>query len=194
VQKGLRDHLLCKTCEQFINVNYEQPFLRMWYTTPGVPQIIPDQLVEILGLDYAAFKLFHLSVLWRASVASIPAFAPVALGPKHSERLRLMLLRGDPGSRARYGILGALLTNPGSLSVCYGLVVGPESSRYDGHRAYNMVYGGCVWYVLVSGHEQPALFRQTLTTTGTLRLTYREYTEHPPLKAIAASRRSYPAK
>ena len=189
LQKGIRERLLCRDCEQFINDNYEKPFNRMWFRSPGIPEIEEGQLVELTGLDYGAFKLFHLSILWRASVSTNHAFAEVSLGDRHSEAVREMILTGDPGPRFRYGILGALMLDPGSLNVCHSLIVGPSVSRIEGHRTYLIVYGGCAWNIVVSSHQQPNLFEHTLTEHGTLRLTYQEYTDYPPLKIIAASRR-----
>lgn len=188
LQKGIREHLLCTGCEQFINDNYEKPFRRMWYETPGIPPIVPDELVEISGLDYAAFKLFHLSILWRASAASHHAFQQVALGPKHSEALREMILNGDPGPRSRYGILGALMLSPDSLNVCHSIIVGPVARRMEDHRTYIMVYAGCAWHVVVSGHRQPGILDHTLTANGTLRLTYDEFTNYRPLRQLAHAR------
>jgi hypothetical protein len=66
--------------------------------------------VVIRGLDYSTFKLFHLSVLWRASVSSGPDFASVRLGV-HEERIsgNAPLLRpgasnhvSDPRSSPRF--------------------------------------------------------------------------------------------
>jgi hypothetical protein len=53
---------------------------------------------EINGLDYAMFKLFHLSVLWRAGVSTREEFRNVKLG-SHEDVIRQMLLRDDPGAR-----------------------------------------------------------------------------------------------
>lgn len=188
LQKGIREQLLCEACEQLINDRYEKPFLRMWYDSPGIPPITPDEIVEIQGLDYAAFKLFHLSILLRASIASNRAFQQAELGPKHSEILRRMILTGDPGPRDRYGILGALMLKPDSLTVSHSIIVGPVARRMEGHRTYIMVYGGCAWHVVVSGHRQPEILDQTLTPMGELRLTYDEFTNYKPLKQLAKMR------
>lgn len=188
LQKGIREYLLCAGCERLLNDNYEKPFRRMWYESPGIPLIVPDDLVEIRGLDYAAFKLFHLSILWRASVSTHHAFQQVHLGPKHDEALRTMILTGTPGNRSRYGILGALMLVPGTHTVCHSLIVGPVARRMEGHRTYIMVYAGCAWHVVVSGHRQPDILDQTLTSSGVLRLTYDEYTSYKPMRQLMQMR------
>ena len=66
-QKGIREPLLCRQCEQLLNDRYEQPMSKAWR------EFLPDEIDRdshlIDGIDYGTFKLFHLSVLWRASVA-----------------------------------------------------------------------------------------------------------------------------
>lgn len=52
---------------------------------------------HITGVDYVKFKLFLLSILWRASISSLPMFRQVNLGEKYGERIREMLLTGNPG-------------------------------------------------------------------------------------------------
>ncbi len=61
--------------------------------------------------DYATFKLFHLSVLFRASVSSLSTFQEVNLGALHEERIRQMLLNEDPGKDWEYPILGFAVLN-----------------------------------------------------------------------------------
>src|SRR5262245_58719306 len=64
-QKGLRSYILCDECEGFVNDNFEKPFLAAWQNTrlQGFNPNIPNAYTTV---DYATFKLFHLSVLWRA--------------------------------------------------------------------------------------------------------------------------------
>ena len=62
-----------------------------------VNTITPDGLRVLLldNIDYSKFKLFLLSILWRASISNHPYFNEVSLG-HHEERIRLALLHGDP--------------------------------------------------------------------------------------------------
>ena len=52
--------------------------------------------------DYAKFKLFLLSVLWRASVSSIEFYEHINLGNSHAERIKEMLKKQDPGKETDY--------------------------------------------------------------------------------------------
>ena len=64
------------------------------------------------GIDYATFRLFDLSVLFRASTSDHPNFREVDIGP-HEERFRRMLLEGDPGQDRQYPILCAAVEGSG---------------------------------------------------------------------------------
>src|SRR5205807_8245068 len=109
LRKGLRERLLCDGCEGVIK-RYEDYFARTWYGQGVLPQFAPEhgEAVVTDGLDYAAFKLFHLSILWRASVATREEFRDVKLGPQHEDAIRRMLLAGDPGPADRYRLTGCL--------------------------------------------------------------------------------------
>jgi hypothetical protein len=100
------------------------------------------------GLDYAQFKLFQMSLLWRCSIATAPHFSAVALGP-HEERVRQMLAAGNPGDPWKYGCIIAALRQPASLQ---GMVKFPGQLRIEGHYAYHFVVWGLVWFFVVSSH------------------------------------------
>jgi len=66
IQKGYRENLLCEDCEKIIN-KYETYFANVWYEQQKLPKKIVNDRIVLTDLDYTKFKLFHLSVLWRAS-------------------------------------------------------------------------------------------------------------------------------
>jgi hypothetical protein len=47
--------------------------------------------------DESKLRMFALSILWRAAATTHAYYAPVDIGP-HEERLRRLILAGDPGS------------------------------------------------------------------------------------------------
>ena len=158
LQKGLKEYLLCESCENLLNTSYEQPFKKYWYDGRALPDAVPvpdpgrDDVVLITGFDYATFKLFHLSVLWRASVASIQGFRSVNLGP-YEDKLRKMLLNKDPGPATRYPIWGrVLLFGDGDRRVIRGLVGTPLMRKVRGNHVYIVYYAGCEWWFTVTDH------------------------------------------
>lgn len=112
-------------------------------------------VVRVTGVDYKRFKLFQLSLLWRAGVARQPSFAGVELG-RHEAKLRGMLLSGQPGEPMDYPCL--LIHTQGSESL-EQIMKMPGRNRFLGHRIYHMVLGGMISGFFVSNHT--ASIRQT---------------------------------
>lgn len=54
-------------------------------------------LRTIQGVDPIRLRLFFLSLLWRAAATTRPEFSEIILPPDDLEKLRLMILEGDPG-------------------------------------------------------------------------------------------------
>lgn len=89
-QKGLRERLLCGKCEQKLSVweRYASLVLK-----GGIPLTHRREgsIIHLSGVDYKQFKLFQLSILWRASVSTLQFFEKVQLG-EHAEIIRQHLL------------------------------------------------------------------------------------------------------
>src|ERR1043165_2978464 len=110
IQKGYREAMLCGKCEGFLS-KFENYFADQWVKQGKLPATLSDPVIEIKGLDYAPFKLFHLSVIWRASVSQRDEFRNVKLGP-HEEVIRTLLLNEDPGDPTLYPFWGRILFDP----------------------------------------------------------------------------------
>jgi hypothetical protein len=169
LQKGLRDPLLCAECEGFINDNYEKPFHKFWVQGDQLEKMRAAGRNVIDGIDYASFKLFHLSVVWRASVCKNPAFSNVSLGP-HDESIRQMLLAKDPGPEWLYPITGAVVINEEDGKVCHELMMSPMSFMVHGHRGVDITFCGCKWLYFMSSHPMPEVRHFQLAEPGTMRV------------------------
>ena len=157
IQKGLREHLLCERCEGHLNDNFEKPFKAYWYDRAGLPSTIPpgQSVIRITGFDYASFKLFHLSVLWRAGVASSADFRSVDLGT-YEPKLRQMIRDCDPGPVDHYPIFAMAMIDE-ARAVCHSMVMRPHHAKYEHHHAYFLGYAGCEWYTILTDHPDAAL-------------------------------------
>jgi hypothetical protein len=87
---------------------------------------------------YAKLKLSFVSLLWRASESSRSFFAHVSVGPKHTARLKEMILNRDPGEPEEYAVFMVRLTHHRSAhrgvmspkaTLRRGLVLGVLSRR-----------------------------------------------------------------
>jgi len=100
-------------------------------------------------LNYSKFKLFLLSILWRASICKREFFEEVSLGP-HEDKIREMIYNKNPKDQLEYPcILTSHLTN---REVSRGLITNPQQLRYDGGYAYRFIIGGLDYLFFVSQH------------------------------------------
>jgi len=100
---------LCVDCEAKMN-KWENYAEKVLYGTTHfkVPKATPtdDPLIQLIeGIDYNLFKLFLLSILWRASVATHEFFIEVNLGSAHESSLAKMLIEEDPGEELDYPVM-----------------------------------------------------------------------------------------
>jgi len=153
VQVGYREKMLCQECEALLSV-YETKFKKCWMDTipPDFNHLAtgPADLITVRVPDYADFKLFHLSVFWRAAVSSGFKMHPrISLG-KYEAQIRQMLQEGDPGESGNFPFFGVLSLykngrpNPSITKLAKGI------GRLEGHHYYMMSYAYCAWLFVVA--------------------------------------------
>ena len=161
LQKGIRERLLCEECEARLQV-FEDYFARYWFKQHPLPAVIAAPEVVLSGIDYAQFKLFLLSIVWRASVAGTSP--EMSLGP-HEERMRNMLLNSEAGPRGLYPIFAGLIVDE-ERRPWDGAMLAPLKIRVRTHWACRMVFGGVSWTVLTSSHQTLPLEQHFLSESG----------------------------
>jgi len=164
IQKGIREELFCNDCEQYINKHFEQPFKRMWVDDFPLPDPWVTDSAHWVSVDYAPFKLFHLSVLYRAHVSTCREFATVSLS-RHAEILRNMLLTLAPGSASQYPIFGWAIIDPKTRKIMQGLS-GAQTGRFGGKVSYGLMYGGVEWWICVSSDHTHEFQQAALQSNG----------------------------
>jgi hypothetical protein len=162
--KGLYEPLLCGQCEEHLNRCVETQGARIVESILERLQTAEQDIV--MQVDYRAFRLFQLSLLWRASVASRQEFSAVLLGP-HEERMRLMLLNNDVGDGEMYP---CVVVVPAAHKILRRGIVLPEQLRIDGHLAYRVMARGLWWIYSVSSHPVGPIWPRSLTREGVLRV------------------------
>ena len=110
-------------------------------------------------IDYALFKLFQISLIWRAAISTRPEIKRISLGP-HSEKMRNMLYTGNPGEIYEYGVVIYLF--PQSSKEMKDLVVSPELSekRIERNRIYRAIFNGLFWTYFISSHSKSYSFKE----------------------------------
>lgn len=147
-QKGLTEPLLCEDCEGQLS-QYENHVRQIFYGGTGI-YITNGNPIKIEGIDYQKFKLFQLSILWRASVSNLDFFENVSLGP-HEEKIRKMIFNETPGSNLKYPCLFFMMLMEQN-DVLDSFIYPPQMLRIDGHRVFRFIFGGGFWIFFVSSH------------------------------------------
>lgn len=102
---------------------------------------------QVEAVDYAALKLFLLSLLWRMGVSSLHFFREVELG-SHEERIRKMLLNDNPGEPSEYPCQLCLIEAEGRLLTDYQSQ--PQRSKREGRNFYRFYSTGVRFEFCVS--------------------------------------------
>jgi len=145
LQKGLTEHLFCVACERRFSryESYSASLLRRIDAAIGGR----TDGVAIENVDFATFRLFGLSLLWRSHVAQSHMFGQVDLGPLAS-RLRTMLRTEQPGAPYEFGFAIAKVAGLGTRG---DMILSPVRSRYRSRRAYYLMARGYEWAFVASG-------------------------------------------
>jgi hypothetical protein len=72
IGRGIREHLLCRQCEEQRLGSHEDYSGKLWYGAAPFPGEVDGGVQR--NVNYTAFKLFHLAILWRAHVSTLPDF------------------------------------------------------------------------------------------------------------------------
>jgi hypothetical protein len=156
---GFYEKMMCDDCDNRIIGGYETYASQLF--KGGVEFVLQSLADRILlkELDYQKFKLFLVSLLWRCAITTRPEFADVSIPPAHCERMRQMLLNGDPGKPHEYGCVVMI---PEMYQELRHAILTPYARRVSGHHLYNLLAGGFWWLFVVSNHsdqfEQAHLF------------------------------------
>ena len=154
IQKGVREYLLCETCETQLS-RYERYAENLFLggNSYAAPQVLQNDRYFIVSekINYKLLKLFQMSLLWRGGISSLKEFGAVDLGP-HEENLRRMIHQEDPGKPNEYGCVLFFLSNQGKL---FDAVSSPEKLKIEGHTCYRYMLGGFIWVHFVSSHSPP---------------------------------------
>lgn len=183
-QKGIREHLLCAKCETLF-AKYERYASLVFDNRANVRSRREGDLVRLEGIEYKSFKLFALSVLWRAGVSSLPLFSQVTLGP-HEKKLRTMLRDEDAGPPEKYPFLMASVVHDEKSQS--DLIIQPTWARVGGHKAYRFIFSGIAWTFVVSNHTLPGFVRYAaLSDNDCATLLVSEVKDMPFLRDFIAS-------
>jgi hypothetical protein len=154
--KGLYQELFCNSCEHLFQT-FEDYTASLWLSRE-LKYRNQSGISYMQGIDYSLFKLFQLSIIWRASICSLPEFSNISLGTKHESLIRDMLLSKNPGEPYEYGCI-ILHANEDKMQqlINMSLLISP-SFKHDGHKVYPFIFGALIWFFYVSSHMNTCSF------------------------------------
>ena len=121
-------------------------------------------------LDYTKFKLFLLSILWRASISNRPFFKEVYLGP-YEEQIRHMLISTDPGDQIQFPCL--ILTYLNLKNYPKDIVAQPNRLKVDGGTVYRFLIGGMIYLFYITKRIIPSwLADAAINPNGEMKIMY----------------------
>lgn len=172
VQKGIREYLLCQECETKLS-KYEGYASKLIKNIPNFSRGTNDLFVFSEDVNYQQFKLFQLSILWRASVSKQTMFSNVNLR-QEEEKIRLMLNDENPGKSSDYGCLMIRVPEPKTIDK---ILWSPIQEKVFGYKTYRFSISNLFWYFFItrgSVRNAQAFFLQE---TGILRVWTSRWSE-----------------
>lgn len=158
-------NILCEKCDNEVIGQYETYAKKVLYG--GGKILVKTKLyrtnkgmeyIQAEGLDYKKFKLFLLSVLWRASISSNLFFTQVKLGP-HEDKLRNIILSGNPGPISLYPCI--ITTYRRFKEIPHQLIVRPWKQRLDNIISYSFLVSGMMYIFKITEEEKTEWILET---------------------------------
>lgn len=106
---------------------------------------------RIENFDYRRLKLFFVSLLWRASVSRLPFYKRISLGP-FEDRLRTMILAGEPGGSEDFAVILARFEDPEITAI-----LDPHPEKFESISFCRFYLTGFVAYIKVDQRPAPSL-------------------------------------
>ncbi len=107
--------------------------------------------ISVKGIDYRKFKLFLLSILWRASISNLPIFQKVNIG-EHEQIISDKILSNNPGSSVEYPC--AIFTHLHNPKIPNQIIAEPGCLDNGEQQIYAFLISGNLFIFFTSLDEQ----------------------------------------
>lgn len=172
---GYEEQILCQTCDNKILGKLEAYARMALYG--GAPKKLQTQVNDAGftctycgDIDYSKFKLFLLSLLWRASISKLPIFKNVNLGP-HEDKIRQMIFHNNPDEPNKYPCV--MMTYLNLRELPHQFIGQPGLSRDGSSYNYLFLIGGILYIFYISHHNVPSWVDScAINAKGELRLIH----------------------
>jgi len=154
-------NLLCSECDTNVIGSYETYASIAMYggllhqnESPIVENFVNQEGIHFTNcknIDYKKFKIFLLSILWRASISSRQIFSRISLGV-HEEQIRQMLLTGNPGDTMDYPIFLMTYKNDNTMPNDF-IGQPPGEIKSNGLTVFIFMIAGMVYCFYMNSKE-----------------------------------------
>lgn len=184
IQNGLKEFLLCKRCDGVVIGEYDKYAIEVIRDRKHVKEQKYSNCLLWSDLDYNKFKLFHLSVLWRAHIAK-KFFKGVNLSEEVANEIRGYILSGEAPDEYDYPVFGLYLVDYEGNHEGFDeiVTVGNEyillNAPYT--KTYAFIYHGIAWNYVISKVEHDEFFKRvSLREDGNIILQKENIYEYRP--------------
>ena len=158
MQKGQREELLCKECDSNIIGNkYDKYGIEVIRERLQIKTYIDHKKEIWVGLDYNKFKIFLLSVLWRAHIAQ-----KFHTGITLEESIETLIVESIKSGKAPteniIPVVGISLVDPQDSDYkCDDIITNGNTYMREGQlnsKTYIIIFGGYAWTFIVPSAEK----------------------------------------
>lgn len=159
--------ILCEDCDNKILGNLESYASIVIWGGKGNPDNYPkyegkinqlnQKFLHVTNIDYTKFKLFLLSIIWKASISKNKIFNSVSLGD-HEESIRKMIIENNPSSNEDYQVGMFLLTKNNRRPT--KLIANPICIKKDKCLIYHFLINGLIFNYKIQGETDKELYDQ----------------------------------
>ena len=181
-QKGIREYLFCGDCETQLS-KYEDYAKRVIMGGVEITVTKDPGVIKIEGIDYKKFKLFLMSIIYRAGIASHDMFSRVNLAD-HEHTLKKMIKNESPGKSSDYACLMFGLS--GEKELTGKIIDQPTRLRLDGMICYRFIFASLVWVFFVSSHRpNKMILEHVLNENGRIIIWIKPFMDLEHIKKFA---------
>lgn len=147
-QKSFSEKMLCYSCEQKLSINFEKYVCDLLLRNPANQKVTitkSKNSTTYKGIEYEKLKLFQCSILWRASISSLPLFSKVKLSESYEEELRRSILDLEPLPFNYFPcVMSRVLINEKNKTAT-GLISNPFTEKTNIFKKIVFYFGGVEW-------------------------------------------------
>lgn len=169
-QTGIYDgNILCANCDNVVIGRYEKYASQIIYSQNlnEETQIECDEYLDngtlysvCKGIDYKKYRLFLLSILFRACISKDDFFKQVELSPENLEHLRDMIYTDNAGSYNDFPFTVSSFAKLEEFSP--DLVINPFKVEIDGLTKYDFVFAGMYYSFFIGNNLDVSKFESLL--------------------------------